>query len=681
MPKREEEDPRGRKKPTKGNGEAQHAAPETPAERATSPPIAIEGTHGTAPSPTASISSSATVATPATASSRDSLMTTPISSISSTTTRAIRADGRASRRRDVLSVQPPPETPDGFVARSIIALAQTAGGDQKVRDVNDLLLAEGLTEEVGKATNRLNLGGLNRTQRLLLSIAPVYASIIESAALPVLYSTGTGSTGGVGTSGGIGAAGGLGTSSGTSGSASAIGPTRRRVDFADTEGLVDYIVRALDAAGGFREKYATSLVDAVIAARGLSVTSVVKQAVVSDVALADLPIPSARVDEVVFSYITKRRSTLDLESAVDIFAASGEIDPVRFTPAVRRAMVGFLRDLGVVFPVGGPTPTDRARFDEYFALAYNNALRVGDGSTTDPIDAVRQKGLVAEWDFTVDTFETVEEQGVVPANILAAGALDYVYNLGERLGMFKLADALVLRWASGAFDAEPGTPSADLYRYWKLRSERISPEERAMMYRRILSKGDGNLLSGMVENEAFPTLWGTLMEKATDYIRRSEENASIDRTVSRHPIFQATKQVQFNLTEAATGMAHMQITEMYHHLIEAKTVLEHAIAYFSTGSRKSLWTVIERASREWFDEAPNISAIRSSAIDGNRVFQWIANFDQAGVTDDQFQGFLDASEAWILSQASDDSEPIGSTNGDGEELDDSTDSFDDDWDK
>jgi hypothetical protein len=587
-------------------------------------------------------------------------------------------DGRSSRRRDVLTVQPPPETPDGFVAKSIILLSQNAGGDQRVREVNERLLAEGLTEEVGKATGRLNLGGINRTQRLLLSVQPVYASIIESALLPVIVTGG--GAGGSGGSGGSGGTGGSGTG-GTTTIASAIGPTRRRVDFDDTEGLVDYILRALDGEHGFREKYAESLVDAVFAQRGLSVTALVKQAVVTDTALADLPIPSARVDEVIFNFITQRRSSLDLESAVDLFAARGEIDPVRFTPAVRRGMVNYLRDLGVAFPTGGPSSSD-ARFDEYFAIAYNFALRVGDGALTDPIDAVRQKGLVATWDFTVDTFETVEEQGVVPQNILAAGALDYVYNLGERLGMFKLADALVLRWASGAFDAEPGTPSADLYRYWKLRSERISPEERAMMYRRILSKGDGNLLSGMVENTEFPTLWGVLMEKATDFMRRSEENASFERTVSRTPIYQATKQVQYNLTESATGMAHMQITEMYHHLLEAKQVLEHAINYFSTGSRKSLWTVIERASREWFDEAPNISAIRSSAIDGNRVFQWIANFDQASVSDEQFQAFLDASEAWILAQAADDSEPTGIGES---ETDDDTDvsdgEFDDDWDK
>ena len=108
--------------------------------------------------------------------------------------------------------------------------------------------------------------------------------------------------------------------------------------------------------------------------------------------------------------------------------------------------------LGVTFPLGGVGPNNRS-FDEYFALAYNNALRSGDGSETDPIDAVRQKGALTTWDFAVDTFETVEEQGVVAQNILAAGALDYVFNLGERLGIFKLADALVLRWASGAFDA------------------------------------------------------------------------------------------------------------------------------------------------------------------------------------------------------------------------------------
>ncbi|MEP7383183.1 MAG: hypothetical protein ABI910_15945 [Gemmatimonadota bacterium] len=567
-------------------------------------------------------------------------------------------DGRPSRRRDVLSVQPPSETPDGFVAKSIITLSVVAGGDAKVIEVNDRLLSEGLTEAVGKATSRLNLGGINRTQRLLLSQAPVYASIIEAALSPI-YSSDVPAT---------------------EASAPGFAAVRRRVDFDDTEGLVNFILRALDASDGLRETYAGMLVDAVVERRGLRLDDDVRSAVVGDVSAAEVPIAAARADEFIVALIDQRRSTLSLDAAVDAFSLSGEVDAVRFTPRIRRAMVAFLSDLGVVFPAGGVTPQNRRRFDEYFALAYNHALRIGDGSTTDPIDAVRTKGAITDWDFTVDTFETVEAQGVVLQNILAAGALDYVYNLGERLGMFKLADALVLRWASGAFDAEPGKASADLYRYWKLRSERISPEERAMMYRRILMKGEGKLLSGMVENDVLPQLWGTLMEKAADFIRRSEENASRDRTVSRQPIFQSTKQLQYNLTEHATGMAHMQITEMYHHLLEAKTVLEHAINYFSTGSRKSLWTVIERASREWFDEAPNISAIRSSAIDGNRVFQWIAYFDHASVTDEDFQGFLDAAEAWIIAQATDDSAPIAADDIELDENDPELGDDADDWD-
>jgi hypothetical protein len=92
--------------------------------------------------------------------------------------------------------------------------------------------------------------------------------------------------------------------------------------------------------------------------------------------------------------------------------------------------------------------------------------------------------------------------------------------------------------------------------------------------------------------------------------------------------------------------------------------------------------VIERASREWFDEAPNISAIRSSAIDGNRVFQWVGTFDQASVTDDQFQAFLDAAEAWILAQATDDSEPtVTGDDEDEEDIDAELEDSEDDWDK
>ena len=572
-------------------------------------------------------------------------------------------NGNGFKRRDVFSIHPPADTPEGFVARSLIELTASASKkDVNFPDrVNAKLITEGLVEAVAKATARLNLGGLNRTQRLLLSQPAIYANIIEEGMAPAGASL-------------AGAAGGVAAAAGAD--------VKRRVNFDDTVGLVDFVARTLDRPGGFREQYASLLVASVIGLRGLSVDPTVIAAVVEAVATREIPVPSLKVEDLVVSLITLGRTTLSFDDAVNAFAVSGEVDPVRFTPAVRNRMITFLKELGIALPAGGITQANRAQFDEYFALAYHNAIRAGGGATTDPIDSIRQKGAINDWDFTVDTFDAVEEQGVVPQNILAAGALDYVYNLGERLGMFRLADALVLRWASGAFDAEPGLPSSDLYRYWKLRSERISPEERAMMYRRILARGDGKMLSGMVENEQFPDLWGALMEKATEYLRRSEENASKDRTVSRQPIFQASKQLQYNLTEHATGMAHMQISEMYHHLLEAKGVLEHAINFFSTGSRKSLWTVIERASREWFNEAPNISAIRASAVDGNRVFQWIAAFDQSNVTDEQFQGMLEASEAWIIAQAADDGVATGDSGvSDGSTADDDMKDESDDWDK
>ncbi len=534
---------------------------------------------------------------------------------SSTLTPILYPDGRKTREWSVFSVRPPAELPDGFVEKALEKVAKDVGSEEKV--VDDLLCTKGLTAAAARCTAKLNLGGIDRTQRLLLSNRRIYAAALEK-----------------------------GLKRRTGKSPLAV--------FGDTTALVDFVLRTLDA--GARKEYAKLLVEKTIDERGLFVKDAVKTKVSEAVSARELPVGEVAVADLIATLIDQNRSTLP--EAVDKFVKDSKLEDGRFTTPVRLSMIRRLQELGITEFADHTRP--------YFALAYEQATRGGDGATADPIDAVRQKGMVADWDFAVDTFDTVEEQGVVPQNILAAGALDYIYELGERLGIFRLADALVLRWASGAFDAPAGEASADLYRYWKLRSERVSPEERGMMYRRILSKGDGKLLNGMVENEAFPGLWGTLMQNTTEYIRRSEENSSPDRPVSRQPLFQATKQLQYNLTEHATGMAHMQIQEMYFHLKEAKAVLEHAIDSFSTGSRKSLWTVIERASREWFNESPNIAAVRSAAVDGNRVFQWIANYDAGSVVEDDFRTFVDAAEAWILTQAESGETAPGATNGDDE---------------
>src|SRR5690606_646227 len=127
---------------------------------------------------------------------------------------------------------------------------------------------------------------------------------------------------------------------------------------------------------------------------------------------------------------------------------------------------------------------------------------------------------------------------------------------------------LVLRWASGEIDIGPssddyvpaGTRAVvdKMYRYFKLRDERLSPEERAIVYRRALAKGDGELLSRMVPNEGFPNLWGSLMQEFVTYIRKLEESYGDEGLVSRTPIYEATKMLQVNLSENMTGMALMQ---------------------------------------------------------------------------------------------------------------------------
>jgi hypothetical protein len=83
------------------------------------------------------------------------------------------------------------------------------------------------------------------------------------------------------------------------------------------------------------------------------------------------------------------------------------------------------------------------------------------------------------------------------------------------------------------------------------------------------------------------------------------------------------------------------------------------IDHFAGGRRKSMWTVIERLSKSEYGEAPNISAIRTAAVEGNAVFRFIGNFRQGAVAEDEFQRFIEAAEAWIIAKGSDDS-PLAS---------------------
>jgi hypothetical protein len=295
---------------------------------------------------------------------------------------------------------------------------------------------------------------------------------------------------------------------------------------------------------------------------------------------------------------------------------------------------------------------DNGEVDEYFVVALDKAALASEGGA-DPIVLTRPPASVSAWDFQVDTFESAEEQGVVPQNILAAGALDYIYVLGERLGVYKLADALVLRWAAGTIDIEGDELSNRLYRYWKLREDRMTAEERGMVYKRVLDKGDTEVLSRMVVNEAFQSLWHALMETTTQYIER-EQAASATTLLSRRPITLATQQLQYNLTEYATGMVHLQAAEMYAQLKDAFDLLgsDEIVAQLTGGRRRNMWAAIGQLAHDEFGVVPDIGSLRTLAVEGNKVFRWIADFQAGAFTEDEFESFKGSAEEWIIAAAS-----------------------------
>jgi hypothetical protein len=450
----------------------------------------------------------------------------------------------------------------------------------------------------------------------------------------------------------------------------------------DATGLYNAVVRRAEKPRRALEK---ELVDHVLARNKIVPGRALKARVLARVREDGVPLTGRSAEDTVLSFYRSAVAEGELPEAVEAFAAKNEIPKSKLTPAVKESMVQYLQGLDL------DIPADRVRrsgkYDEYFAVAYDRASAVGDGRS-DPIVLSRPQGFVSPWDFQVDTFETADQQAVDKTNIMAAGALDYVYNLGELLGVFKLADALVLNWAAGALDISDTQTSNQLYRYWKVRDDRMSPEERGMLYKRVLDKGDTDVLSKMVVNSQFPTLWDNLMQEVATYVQANAD-AAVDKNVSQIAIHRAIQELQYNLTEFMTGMAHMQVTEMYAQLKDAMTLLgsDNVVSQLSGGRRKNVWSVIAYLSKQELGTAPDVAAIRTLAVDGNRVFQRIAQFTVGGFSDADFQDFLDAAEAWILAAASlgDYQPPSGDTYGDQDYQDEFSDDFEtvgvgSDWD-
>ncbi len=270
---------------------------------------------------------------------------------------------------------------------------------------------------------------------------------------------------------------------------------------------------------------------------------------------------------------------------------------------------------------------------QFLSDAYQNAGVAGRAGK-DPADAFRIKGNTISWDFEVETFETPVEQGIIPDNIRAAGALHYIYTLGEICGIFRVTDAILYMWAAGNLDvpndADGSSTATQLYRYYKLRDERASAEERALLYKRVLNIGDVALMDRMVANREYPALWNGLMQEMVKYIQKEESLSGNNIRLSRKPVWLRIQDLQYNLSASMAGMALIQTTEIYYQFKECVDILKNPdiVAQLGNGYRRNMWTVIERISTQEFGTLPNVSSLRTIAEEGQNIFKGIAAADQ-----------------------------------------------------
>jgi hypothetical protein len=349
------------------------------------------------------------------------------------------------------------------------------------------------------------------------------------------------------------------------------------------------------------------------------------------------------VEDAVLDVLTGTSRESGWAPFVDTFVADRAI-PLSFS---RRALVLAALDRLSIDPGDKP---------ELIAQIIDDVTR---GGGTDPAQLTSPTGRVSQWDFEVDLFDSDSAQIILADNVRAAGALMWCYDIGERLGVYKLTDALVYRWWVGLLDFGDSDLVSELYRYYKLRDDRPTEEERFLLYRRILDVGGATVGDRVVVNEDFPALWRTLMEEVATFIDRTE--SSFRERVNRQSVIQAITELQYNLTERMAGMALTQVTEMYNQLRQTERdsgvlggldILSHpeVVSQLSSGRRRDLWSVIERLAKEEFGVSPNVSALRTSAIEAFKIVDFMSTFRDGQFDEDAFDAFIASAKSWILTQ-------------------------------
>lgn len=409
----------------------------------------------------------------------------------------------------------------------------------------------------------------------------------------------------------------------------------------DTTGLATFII---DNLGVIEKEFYEQVVREVAERADIDLDDPLRlELVVRKLRDTGLDLGSGGVEEAVLDVLTQTSRESGWATFVDEFA---RVHGVELSFRRRELVLAALDRLAV------PPVQD----DALIAQVVDDVTR---GSGTDPVQLTRPVGRTTAWDFQVDLFDSTASQIVLTDNVRAAGALMWCYDIGERLGVYKLADALVYRWWVGLLDFGDPDLTAELYRYYKLRDERPVEEERFLLYRRILDLGHAPVGDRIVVNSDFPQLWRTLMEEVATYIDRSE--TSFRDRVNTQGVVQAIQEIQYNFTERMAGMALTQVTEMYNQLrqtevgsgvLGALDLLSHpeVVGQLASGRRRDHWSVIERLAKEEFGVSPNVSALRTSAVEGFKVVDYIASFRPGVLDQDAFEEFIASAKSWILAQ-------------------------------
>jgi hypothetical protein len=287
--------------------------------------------------------------------------------------------------------------------------------------------------------------------------------------------------------------------------------------------------------------------------------------------------------------------------------------------------------------------------------AYLNAIGSGGSTLRDPIRNVYFDGNNT-FDHTSGfgflDIDNLDGDTINIVNIQNAATLFPIMILGDEMGVFRVADAVLKYVTMGRVDVESSSTATRVYNYMKLRDERTSAEERAMFYKQVFNLGPGQTMNDMAVNQNFGPLWETLLSEVARFISKYERVDHPD-LVSRFGIEQAVLNLQHNLSRATSGMVKIYVPEMYAHLEDAIQIInaEELRDQLGHGISRDLWNVVESVSAQEFGYYPNTTALRIVAAAGRKVLLSIASYSRTGFGEAEFQEFIRNAEAVIIGQS------------------------------